>query len=435
MCWQMALVLIGDDRMNASDLYSGKCSCFVLTGHYTTYPPSIQSSRLEGVAWIRAFENLQTPSDQPNSRSSHCVLERLALMADKFQSEPRGRRVSLAKDPGLMTASHTEYKEPIEELDTEFKRKFPPDPLGKELDDGARVWKVYRDEATAYDTTMLDGWSQTLDILLIFAGLFSAVATAFVIESYQLLGPDKDAYILTALYIIASASNSSTPLLLPPPPPFDTNVSSLSRWINGLWFTSILLSLSVALLSILVKQWIGEYRMARTMRHYNSSRAYERTDLVEDVGFVQPPEIRINVAASTHNMRCTTTTLAAHLDQKIISLQRDAGTAQISTRLDLLCDQLDASALHWLVLSVSDSDAVAVGLQAFSGLDPDSRLADELRKDPSLLGFTASQAVVRSTSSSNNDVEAARIVRSMLAVNATVINALTLLQFWGAKES
>lgn len=36
------------------------------------------------------------------------------------------------------------------------------------MDDNARVWKVYRDEATSYDTNMFDGWNKTLDILLIF---------------------------------------------------------------------------------------------------------------------------------------------------------------------------------------------------------------------------------------------------------------------------
>lgn len=53
-------------------------------------------------------------------------------------------------------------------LDTDFKRKYPPDALGKEMDDGARVWKVFRDEATTHDSSMLGGWHKTLDILLIF---------------------------------------------------------------------------------------------------------------------------------------------------------------------------------------------------------------------------------------------------------------------------
>ncbi|KZV91128.1 hypothetical protein EXIGLDRAFT_103525 [Exidia glandulosa HHB12029] len=165
------------------------------------------------------------------------------------------------------------YKLPPEELDTEFKKEFPPDPvIGSEMNDAARVWKVYRREAMAFDSTLLDGWSSTLEILLIFAGLFSAVATAFVIESYQLLQPDNAAYTAAALYILVAASNNTTGLNLPPPPDL-AFASPLTRWINGLWFTSILLSLTVALLSILVKQWITEYRArnnasAQSARHW-----------------------------------------------------------------------------------------------------------------------------------------------------------------------
>ncbi|KZV80401.1 hypothetical protein EXIGLDRAFT_733051 [Exidia glandulosa HHB12029] len=51
------------------------------------------------------------------------------------------------------------YPPPEEPLDTDFKKKYPPDPLGREMDDAARVWKVYRDEAKAHDETMLDGWN------------------------------------------------------------------------------------------------------------------------------------------------------------------------------------------------------------------------------------------------------------------------------------
>ncbi|KZV94424.1 hypothetical protein EXIGLDRAFT_567188, partial [Exidia glandulosa HHB12029] len=71
-------------------------------------------------------------------------------------------------------------------------------------------WKVYRKEAKAFDDGLLDGWGTTLDILLIFAGLFSAVATAFVIESYQSLQPDNAAYAANALYMLVAASNQAT---------------------------------------------------------------------------------------------------------------------------------------------------------------------------------------------------------------------------------
>ncbi|KZV91456.1 hypothetical protein EXIGLDRAFT_574544, partial [Exidia glandulosa HHB12029] len=120
----------------------------------------------------------------------------------------------------------------------------------------ARVWKVYRDEATAYDAAMLDGWNKTLDILLIFSGLFSAVATAFVVESYKMLQPDNEAYMAVALFALARSSNGSSNLhSLPEPASPDTSSSTLSKWINALWFTSLFLALAVAFFCILAKQW------------------------------------------------------------------------------------------------------------------------------------------------------------------------------------
>lgn len=121
------------------------------------------------------------------------------------------------------------------------------------------------------------------------------MATAFVIESYQLLQPDNAAYTAAALYILVAASNHSTGMTLPPPPDLSF-ASSLTRWVNGLWFTSILLSLAVALLSILVKQWITEYRARNNAsaksprdwarRHQLYSRALHAWPVAEVVSFL-----------------------------------------------------------------------------------------------------------------------------------------------------
>ncbi|KZV89696.1 hypothetical protein EXIGLDRAFT_617875, partial [Exidia glandulosa HHB12029] len=143
-----------------------------------------------------------------------------------------------------------------EELDTEFKREFPPDAFGSEADDAARVWKVYRAQATLHDNALLEGWNGTLDILLIFAGLFSAVITAFLVESYPSLQFDKDGFTVNALYALVVAHNTTGSIpALPLPAPVTVYPSTTSQWINGLWFTSLVVTLSASLLCILVKQW------------------------------------------------------------------------------------------------------------------------------------------------------------------------------------
>ncbi|KZV89280.1 hypothetical protein EXIGLDRAFT_771917 [Exidia glandulosa HHB12029] len=156
---------------------------------------------------------------------------------------------------------------PPEILDTEFQKKYPPDgQLGRELQPNARVWKVYRDEAIQHDDGMLQAWNNTINILLTFYGLFSAAGTAFVIESYQFLQPGP-ADMGSALYALAvndtSAIRSCAASSRQP--------SSTALFINGLWFTSLFLSLAAAFLCILIKQWIDEYTTRTRASSLNAS--------------------------------------------------------------------------------------------------------------------------------------------------------------------
>ncbi|EMD33525.1 hypothetical protein CERSUDRAFT_87362 [Gelatoporia subvermispora B] len=50
-----------------------------------------------------------------------------------------------------------------------------------------QLWDMYLDQTDSDDKETSDGWDSDLDSMLIFAALFSAVLTAFVIESYQSL--------------------------------------------------------------------------------------------------------------------------------------------------------------------------------------------------------------------------------------------------------
>lgn len=102
-----------------------------------------------------------------------------------------------------------------------------------------------------------------------------------MIESYKLLQPDPEDYSAAVLYaLLASTGNSTALESVPAPPSTGTlDVSVSARWINGLWFGSLALSLVVALLSILVKQWLDEYsgRMAsssKNFQHWSRRRAF-----------------------------------------------------------------------------------------------------------------------------------------------------------------
>ncbi|KAF7981956.1 hypothetical protein HWV62_30753 [Athelia sp. TMB] len=54
----------------------------------------------------------------------------------------------------------------------------------------AKVWSVYMSEATPHDKALVESWSKDMDGILIFAGLFSASVTTFLVASYPGLMPD-----------------------------------------------------------------------------------------------------------------------------------------------------------------------------------------------------------------------------------------------------
>ncbi|KAF9062529.1 hypothetical protein BDP27DRAFT_1233487, partial [Rhodocollybia butyracea] len=113
----------------------------------------------------------------------------------------------------------------------DYRLKYPEDERYHELDAEARVWWVYVDEATAFDNDVIKEMGASLDILLVFAGLFSTVLTTFAVETSKSLSRDP---------------NRSAP-------------TTVDFWVNGLWFTSLTIALSVALFAVLAKQWLRQY--------------------------------------------------------------------------------------------------------------------------------------------------------------------------------
>ncbi|KAJ7029423.1 hypothetical protein C8F04DRAFT_1288280, partial [Mycena alexandri] len=127
----------------------------------------------------------------------------------------------------------------------------------------AKLWAVYISEADKYGKPLVESWKSNMEGMLIFAGLFSASLTAFLIESYKTLSPDSGGQTVKLLAQIsqqlASASNGST-LSLPISPPSDPfNPSATSLICNALWFISLGLSLACALLATLVEQWARDF--------------------------------------------------------------------------------------------------------------------------------------------------------------------------------
>jgi hypothetical protein len=90
------------------------------------------------------------------------------------------------------------------------------------------------------------------------------VLTAFVIESNSALSADTSLITANALYHLSQQLHDPSVGALPnQPPPFEPASSDVR--INALWFSSLVLSVSAALLAIIVKQWLREYMTWTTM--------------------------------------------------------------------------------------------------------------------------------------------------------------------------
>jgi len=99
--------------------------------------------------------------------------------------------------------------------------------------------------------------------VFIKTGLFSAVLTTFIIQSYQQMMPDpSDTTNLLLQQLISDLRSSNvlnitnTPINLSTPNSDDVPSLNQLRWVNGLWFAALAFSLSAALISMLAKQWI-----------------------------------------------------------------------------------------------------------------------------------------------------------------------------------
>ncbi|KAH7332939.1 hypothetical protein B0J17DRAFT_721742 [Rhizoctonia solani] len=190
-----------------------------------------------------------------------------------FAGKHRGRNRKQARGWRLRSNPHNNA------IPQPFYPVEPPqefDEPGKELSQDAQVWKIYVKETDHVDGERVDGWNNSMDVILsecvVFAALFSAVSTAFVIESYKSLKQDPadlSAQTLRTMSqtLAAIANGSQVPSLPLPletqtnPPQFSVSWSALC--VNVLWFLSLSLSVAVSLISMLAKEWCIKFMSGR----------------------------------------------------------------------------------------------------------------------------------------------------------------------------
>ncbi|KAF4618840.1 hypothetical protein D9613_009696 [Agrocybe pediades] len=126
------------------------------------------------------------------------------------------------------------------------------------------IWEIALEPLMKIERAQCDAWKEEVQNLLIFAGLFSAVVTAFVIESYKTLQVDPQDTMVSLLSQMLVRMENGTAIGSPPaptlfnPPPFVPNRSA--ERINIFWFISLIFSLATALIGIISLQWLREYQ-------------------------------------------------------------------------------------------------------------------------------------------------------------------------------
>ncbi|KAK7046055.1 hypothetical protein VNI00_007050 [Paramarasmius palmivorus] len=140
-----------------------------------------------------------------------------------------------------------------------IQEDLPPNTMPREWKPTPSLDESYNTllrEVSRYDEDSVKNWRDDIDTLLVFAGLFSAVVTAFVVESYQWLSEDPTDTAVGLLMQISMQLNASQ--IVVERPPFKADSSSIR--INCLWFLSLIFSLTSALFGLLCKQWVREHQ-------------------------------------------------------------------------------------------------------------------------------------------------------------------------------
>ncbi|KAN0131605.1 hypothetical protein V8E53_010447 [Lactarius tabidus] len=145
---------------------------------------------------------------------------------------------------------------------------------------------MYLEMATEEDKKMAENWKADAEGILIFTGLFSAAVSSLISVSIQDIRPnpqDTSNFYLANIYQAAADPNhSNTSSSLPSSPP-KFSPPNYAVWVNSLWFLSLVISLSCALLATLLQQWARRYLRVTQPRCGPEKRARIRAFFSEGV--------------------------------------------------------------------------------------------------------------------------------------------------------
>ncbi|KAH9830360.1 uncharacterized protein C8Q71DRAFT_842903 [Rhodofomes roseus] len=146
----------------------------------------------------------------------------------------------------------------------DYEKKYEPDPPFQGAGPRARIWQVYGDEADEFDSDMIGRWKDSINVFLVFVGLFSGTVTSFLLHSASALQDPTtiNSYLLAELIAVQRAAANGASLANVDPSPYgpgDPTGKPTDVWVNALWISSLTIAVSSALFAALVKQWLQRY--------------------------------------------------------------------------------------------------------------------------------------------------------------------------------
>ncbi|KAF8693907.1 hypothetical protein RHS03_08292, partial [Rhizoctonia solani] len=211
---------------------------------------------------------------------------------------------SCTANPGPITQNNSNepdigIKDPFSELPP-LEYDYERDDLGR----SGRFWKVYVKETNEWDAETVDSWNKSLDVILgklmglesgktiadmttsiaVFAALFSAISTAFLMESSKRLQEDPADVSAQALAVISqtllaltngtSTSTSTSASMSAKQIPFVPSRTIVL--INILWYMSLSVSVVASFLAMLAKDWCHAFMTGRKGELYVQARRRQK---------------------------------------------------------------------------------------------------------------------------------------------------------------
>ncbi|PVF97866.1 hypothetical protein CPB86DRAFT_706170 [Serendipita vermifera] len=138
-------------------------------------------------------------------------------------------------------------------------------------------WDLYNNRAKRLDQDALEGWDRTLQSLLVFAALFSAILTAFAMESMKKLEEDQQETASNLLKFLATQNyNHTSNATVASYPSTDWTPEPHFILINSLLFLSLGISLVVAFVAIFILRWIDNYNILMSRMRTAEEKAKAR---------------------------------------------------------------------------------------------------------------------------------------------------------------